>query len=92
MQLLSLEVKDFRNVAETFLEPDPKGTTVISGLNGAGKTSLLEAVHYLSTLRSFRRAPREAMVRRNAEHAIVRAVIDAEERAVTIEAATFATR
>ena len=91
MQLLSLEVKDFRNVAETFLEPDPKGTTVISGLNGAGKTSLLEAVHYLSTLRSFRRAPREAMVRRNAEHAIVRALIDAEERAVTIEAEITAT-
>ena len=86
MQLLSLEAKDFRNIVETFVEPDPDGTTVLSGLNGAGKTSVLEAVYYLSTLRSFRRAPREVMVRRGAECAIVRAVVAVDDRAITIEA------
>jgi DNA replication and repair protein RecF len=86
VQLLSLEAKDFRNVVETFVEPDPRGTTIVSGLNGAGKTSLLEAVCYLSTLRSLRGAPREAMVRRGAERAIVRAVTGSEGRTLTIEA------
>ena len=33
---------------------------MITGLNGAGKTSVLEAVDYLSTLQSFRGSPREA--------------------------------
>jgi DNA replication and repair protein RecF len=86
VQLLSLEVTDFRNIDKTFVEPDPKGTTVLSGLNGAGKTSVLEAVYYLSTLRSFRRAPREAMVRRGAEHAILRAATEIDDRTITIEA------
>jgi DNA replication and repair protein RecF len=86
VQLLSLEAKDFRNIVGTFVEPDPEGTTVLSGLNGAGKTSVLEAVCYLSTLRSFRRASRDVMVRRGAECAIVRAVIGAEHRTITIEA------
>ncbi len=86
MQLLSLEAKDFRNIVETFVEPDPDGTTVLSGLNGAGKTSVLEAVYYLSTLRSFRRAPRDVMVRRGAECAIVRAVVGVDDRTISIEA------
>lgn len=86
MQLLSLEARDFRNIVETFVEPDPQGTTVLSGLNGAGKTSVLEAVYYLSTLRSFRRASRDVMVRRGAECAIIRAVVAVDERTITIEA------
>ena len=86
MQLLSLEARDFRNIVETFVEPDPDGTTVLSGLNGAGKTSVLEAVYYLSTLRSFRRAPRDVMVRRGAVCAIVRAVVGVDDRTISIEA------
>ncbi len=86
MQLLSLEARDFRNIVETLVEPDPVGTTVITGLNGAGKTSVLEAVCYLSTLRSLRGSPREALVRHGAHRAIVRAVTDFSGRSVTIEA------
>ena len=48
------------------IEPDPEGTTVITGLNGAGKTSVLEAIAYLSTLQSFRGSPKEALVRQGA--------------------------
>jgi DNA replication and repair protein RecF len=86
VELLTLEARDFRNIVEAHVEPDPKGITVLSGLNGAGKTSLLEAVCYLSTLRSFRRAPREVLVRRGADRAILRAVTVVEDRTVTIEA------
>ena len=66
MHLVSLEISDFRNIAELHIEPDREGTTVITGLNGAGKTSVLEAVTYLSTLQSFRRSPKEALVRNGA--------------------------
>jgi DNA replication and repair protein RecF len=84
--LVSLAITDFRNIAELSIEPDPAGTTVITGRNGAGKTSVLEAITYLSTLQSFRGSPREAMVRRGTERAILRAETLVDGRAVTIEA------
>ncbi|MDA8291753.1 MAG: AAA family ATPase, partial [Actinomycetota bacterium] len=49
-----MELTDFRNLAHATLRPAPGGLTVVTGENGAGKTSLLEAVDYCSTLRSFR--------------------------------------
>jgi DNA replication and repair protein RecF len=84
--LVSLAITDFRNIVQLTIEPDPTGTTVITGRNGAGKTSILEAVTYLSTLQSFRSSPKEAMVRQGAERAILRAETLVEGRAVTIEA------
>ncbi len=86
MYLVSLAITDFRNIVELSIQPDPAGTTVITGRNGAGKTSVLEAISYLSTLQSFRGSPREALVRRGADQAILRAETLVEGRAVTIEA------
>jgi DNA replication and repair protein RecF len=86
VHLVSLAVTDFRNIGELKIEPDREGTTVITGLNGAGKTSILEALTYLSTLQSFRGSPREAMVRRGADQSILRAETLVEGREVTIEA------
>ncbi len=91
MHLVSLVISDFRNISGATIEPDPQGTTVITGLNGAGKTSLLEAIAYLSTLQSFRGSPREAMVRRGADQSILRAETLVGDRAVTIEAELSAT-
>jgi len=48
-----LRLKDFRNIAELGFEPAPR-FNVISGDNGQGKTSLLEAIYCLATTRSFR--------------------------------------
>jgi len=48
-----LRLKDFRNIAELSFEPAPR-FNVISGDNGQGKTSLLEAIYCLATTRSFR--------------------------------------
>jgi DNA replication and repair protein RecF len=66
--------------------PERDGTTVITGANGTGKTSLLEALGYLGTRRSFRGAPPEAMVRAGADCAIVRADIEGADSPVTVEA------
>lgn len=86
MILVALAITDFRNIVQLTIRPDEGGTTVITGRNGAGKTSVLEAVTYLSTLQSFRGSPREAMVRRGAERAILRAETLVEGRTVIIEA------
>ena len=91
MHLVSLAVTDFRNLVATTIELDPEGTTVITGLNGAGKTSLLEATAYLATLQSFRGSPKEALVRRGADRAILRAETMVESRTLTIEAEIQAT-
>lgn len=53
MELRALQVQAFRNLAAQVLEPGP-GFNVLAGDNGQGKTSVLEAVYLLGTLRSFR--------------------------------------
>jgi DNA replication and repair protein RecF len=91
VHLVSLAITDFRNIAGTAFEPDPLGTTVITGRNGSGKTSVLESIAYLATLQSFRGSPRESMVRRGAAQSILRAQTLVEGRTVTIEAEVSAT-
>jgi DNA replication and repair protein RecF len=68
-----LELIDFRIFGAATFRPEAEGTTVITGPNGTGKTSVLEALVYLGTQRSFRGAPREAIVRGGGERGIVRA-------------------
>ena len=66
MQLDLLEVRNLRCVAEASLEPAP-GLNLLLGDNGAGKTSVLEAVHLLAHGRSFRGRVRDGLVRTGAE-------------------------
>lgn len=69
------ELRDFRNIARAALELPLPGLAII-GPNGHGKTNLLEAVHYLHTLRSVRGARDVELVRFGSEgfhiHATVR--------------------
>jgi len=53
MSLQRLEISSFRNLHSATLELD-EGLNIITGENAAGKTSLLEAIFYLSYGRSFR--------------------------------------
>ena len=53
MLLKQLQIKDFRNLQNTQLNPI-KGVNLIVGDNASGKTSILEAIYYLSHVRSFR--------------------------------------
>ena len=53
MQVLSLNINNLRNLTSVQIEPDP-GLNCFSGDNGAGKTSILEALAVLSKGRSFR--------------------------------------
>ncbi len=55
MAIRQLSLTDFRNLKSTTLDFHPR-LNLIHGLNGSGKTSLLEAVHVLSCAASFRSA------------------------------------
>ena len=85
MGLASLDLVDFRSFPAAQFSPDPDGTTVLLAPNGTGKTSILEAIGYLGTARSFRGAPREVMIRNGADDAYVRATIRRDARDVLIE-------
>lgn len=72
MRLERLKLRDFRNYER--LEAEfPPGVIVIRGPNGAGKSNLLEAVHYLSYLKSFRHGQERDCVRFGAPLALVEA-------------------
>lgn len=85
MYLASLELRDFRRYEEAQLTLGP-GVTVLEGLNGAGKTTVLEAVAWAALGRSFRGVPDSTLVRHGSEQAIVRAAVDDEGRRQTLDA------
>ena len=71
MHLGWLELRAFRSYEELSFQPEP-GVNILVGDNGAGKTNVLEAIGYLSALKSFRRSPDVALVRNGDDLAIVR--------------------
>jgi len=79
-----LTVTDFRSWEHAQLDLEP-GVTVLVGANGQGKTNLVEALGYLSTLSSHRVATDAPLVRRGAERAIVRTAVVHAGRELSIE-------
>jgi DNA replication and repair protein RecF len=67
MAIHALRITDFRNLSSVMLEPLTTGLNLIYGENGSGKTSLLEAIYYLSTARSFRTASNAHLIRENTD-------------------------
>ena len=53
MKVNVLRLRNFRNISQLEFHPQP-GLNFLIGANAQGKTSILEAVHLISTLRSFR--------------------------------------
>jgi DNA replication and repair protein RecF len=90
MRLRHLWLDDFRCYEHAELDL-PAGFTVIVGSNGQGKTSLLEAIGWTATTKSFRGVPDSALPRTGCDHAIVRAEIEQGERTVLVEAEIRAT-
>ncbi|MGH8077147.1 MAG: AAA family ATPase, partial [Lysobacter sp.] len=65
MHVTRLEIRNLRRFAEVRLAPAP-GLNLITGDNGAGKTSILESLHLMAYGRSFRGRVREGLVRSGA--------------------------
>jgi len=79
-----LELHDFRSYAAVEVEIGP-GVTAFVGRNGQGKTNLVEAIDYLSSLSSHRVSSDAPLVRQGAAQAIVRAAVVRDERRAVLE-------
>lgn len=84
MRVTHLSLTDFRNY-RTAEVPFAAGANLFVGRNGQGKTNLVESLGYLSTLGSHRVSSDQAMIRKDAESAIVRARIEHEGRELLVE-------
>lgn len=60
--LARLEVTSFRNIRHCALTPHPE-LNILVGPNASGKTSFLEAIHYLALGRSFRTSSVKPLIR-----------------------------
>lgn len=67
MYIKQLLITDFRNLEYVELEPC-SGFNFICGPNGSGKTSIIEAIHYLSLARSFRTSTYQYLIKQGQPH------------------------
>jgi DNA replication and repair protein RecF len=86
-----LGLQDFRSWAQVDLDLEP-GRTVFVGPNGFGKTNLVEALWYSSTLGSHRVAADAPLLRAGAERAIISTITVNEGRELAIDLEVVAGR
>ncbi|MCK5805420.1 MAG: DNA replication and repair protein RecF [Lentisphaeria bacterium] len=82
MGILSrLRLQHFRNyeLLDLCLVP---GVTLLTGANGQGKTNILEAIHYLALLRSFRTRRTSEMIRFDSQTFLVDGAFEVGEKEV----------
>lgn len=76
MLLTGIRLEQYRNLAVAELRPS-RQMTLLYGLNGQGKTNLLEAIYLLGTGRSFRSVKVPDLIRQGNTTAVVRGQIRA---------------
>ncbi|MGA7203876.1 MAG: DNA replication/repair protein RecF [Specibacter sp.] len=91
MFLEHLSLTDFRSYEQVELDLPP-GVTVLVGSNGLGKTNLVEAIGYLSTLSSHRVSSDGPMLRFGTERALIRAQLVRGVQKVMVEVEINASR
>ncbi|HEU4907703.1 MAG TPA: DNA replication/repair protein RecF [Propionibacteriaceae bacterium] len=82
-----LQLTDFRSYETVDLRLEA-GVSTFVGANGQGKTNLVEAIEYLSTMNSHRVASEVPLIRSGAPRAVVRAEVQAgldDPRRLTLE-------
>ncbi|MDH6119662.1 DNA replication and repair protein RecF [Kitasatospora sp. GAS204A] len=84
MHVAHLSLADFRSYARVEVPLEP-GVSAFVGPNGQGKTNLVEAIGYLSTLGSHRVATDAPLVRQGADRAVVRGSIVDRSRTTLVE-------
>lgn len=77
-RIASLRLRDFRNFGRLTLDI-PESGLVLVGVNGAGKTNLLESLYYMSLFRSFRGARDIDVMAFGAEGFFIEAVVHVHE-------------
>ena len=79
-----LTLSHFRNHKNTDLPLEP-GVNLLVGPNGQGKTNVVEAIEYVSTLSSHRVAGYQALIHKDAAQAIVRLKVSHQDRDVLVD-------
>lgn len=85
MHLTQLQCEHFRGLEALCFQPVP-GTNVIRGENAQGKTSLLEALLFLTTSKSHRTTAESDLVRHGGDDFHIRGRVVRADRAVEMEA------
>lgn len=85
MFIKRLFINDFRNLSSVELLPCP-GFNFICGANGSGKTSVLEAVHYLALARSFRTNSYQYLIKQGQPQFNLFALVDEQSPAADFTA------
>ena len=75
MRLYSMAVADFRNICTVHIEPSER-FNLLYGLNGQGKTNLLEAIYLLGSPRSFRTFRLPELVRHGERQAQIQGTVE----------------
>ncbi|MGB5283084.1 MAG: DNA replication and repair protein RecF, partial [Polyangiales bacterium] len=75
-RVTAMRARGFRNLQSLAFEPGSH-FNVIHGDNGAGKSNLLEAIHYLGALKSFRGAKTDDLISLGADSALLEARLEA---------------
>lgn len=84
MRVTHLQLTDFRSYASVDVQFGP-GVTTLVGRNGQGKTNVVEAVRYLSTLTSHRVATDAPLIRFGSPRAVIGARVDKADRSLSLE-------
>ena len=71
MQLNRIDILNFKNISEARLEFSP-GVNCFLGMNGMGKSNLLEAIYFLSMSRPMHSLPESALIRHGEEMLMVK--------------------
>ncbi|MEW5811808.1 MAG: DNA replication/repair protein RecF [Actinomycetota bacterium] len=84
MHVRRLALTDFRSWPRVEVDLDP-GRTVFVGPNGFGKTNLIEALWYSSTLSSHRVATDAPLIRAGADRAVISTIVVSEGRELAVD-------
>ncbi len=82
MILSQIEIRNFRNLTETTLHP-VSHINLLTGVNGSGKSSILEAIHCLSVGHSFRTRKIRELIAHNYEEFTLASQMDDPRNART---------
>ncbi len=71
MILKNIDILNFKNIASATIDFSP-GVNCLLGMNGMGKSNLLEAIHFLSMARPMSALPDSALVRHGEDLLLVK--------------------
>lgn len=83
MWVQGLEVNQWRNHSHSAISCEP-GVTLFIGPNGQGKTNMVEALYYLSTLSSHRVSNNQALIQDDQDDATIVANLQHDSRSVSV--------